>query len=68
MSPFPETTDYDQATLPERIIKRDLREADFDVERLQRTLCTIRRQYKDRSLLRVLPVCGCHCAIERNEA
>lgn len=49
MSPFPETTDYDQATLPECIIKRDLREVDFDVERLQRTLCTIRRQYKEFS-------------------
>lgn len=49
MNPQSEPTGFEQAALPERIIKRDLREMDFDVERLHRTLTTIRRQYKEFS-------------------
>ena len=49
MSPRPEITDFNQVALPARIIKRDLREVDFDADRLHRTLTTIRRQYKEFS-------------------
>ncbi len=49
MSPYPKNTFLEQTKIPERIIKRDLREMDFDAERLQRTLSTIRRQHKEFS-------------------
>lgn len=38
-----------QRPVPMKIIKRNLQEVDFDVERLQRTLSTIRKQHKEFS-------------------